>query len=248
MLNLKLFYFTELRFHLQEIVNDLLLPLRKYQNSFFGEEEKLRIKISGHSGVMSGNYFPTGQTPYPVNSQFGFASYSSSTHTTAVEMPWNMNLNYINNQAAGYWHYNQVQPSQPPLPLYPPPQQPPPPPSLPPQENHWLNDYSNHQQINPTPGSGTYQTENVVPYPYPCYPQYPFQSPTSFPAYSSVSQVKLSFIYPIPRKIYVLPRAIFINIKSIDFQVIQSEFHVAGIHNTGSRNVNEKKGNKNYSF
>lgn len=161
---------------------------------------------------MSGNNYPTSQTTFPVNSQFYYASNLSSNPSVAGEMPWNMNPNYNNNQDAGYWPNYQIQPSQPPLPLFPPPQQPPPPASHPPQEN-WYNGYSYHQQVN-YPALATYQTENVMPY---YFPQYPSQSSvphtlsTSFPAFSSISQVKLSLQTSI---CIIITQFIFTNIKS----------------------------------
>ncbi|EFX84258.1 hypothetical protein DAPPUDRAFT_223069 [Daphnia pulex] len=141
---------------------------------------------------MSGNNFPTGQSPYSINLPYGYASDGSTNPTAAVEMPWKMNLfNCMNNQAAEYWPNYQFQPFQPPLPQFPPPQQPPPPPpSFPPQEN-WPNGYSNQQQGSIS-GLTTYQTgNNMMPY---YFSQYQPQ-PTYQPAFSTFNQVTQGGFY-----------------------------------------------------
>ncbi|XP_046454471.1 uncharacterized protein LOC124202217 [Daphnia pulex] len=129
---------------------------------------------------MSGNNFPTGQSPYSINWPFGYASDGSTNL-----------FNCMNNQAAEYWPNYQFQPFQPPLPQFPPPQQPPPPPpSFPPQEN-WPNGYSNQQQGSIS-GLTTYQTgNNMMPY---YFSQYQPQ-PTYQPAFSTFNQVTQGGFY-----------------------------------------------------
>ncbi len=185
---------------------------------------------------MSRNYFPTSQTPYSINLPFGFASNGSTNSTAAVEMPWNMNFNCMNNQAAGYWPNYQFQRFQPPLPLFPPPQQPPPP-SFPPQEN-WSNGYSNQQQGSSSiSGLTTYQTgNNVMPY---YFSQYPPQNTANL-AFSSFSRVILSLILPYVLKSIRVSKTPKLN--PPNFQVTQGGFYVDD-HNTESKKVKALQGN-----